>query len=96
MTETMENPRASKRVRLTAAIRLDDLLRRQERREDAEVRRAERVAAQAARERAEALEREQQATPEDMTAREVEQQREAAHRRGVEHLKKVLDSPGVM
>lgn len=90
-TETMENPKASKRVRLSAAMLLDDLLRRKERREDAESRRAEREAARVARERAEASERDPQPTPpEELAARETEQQRELAAERAIANLGKIL------
>ena len=84
------NPHASMRVRITAAGRLDDLLRRQERRETSEVRRAEREAARAARERAEALERETQPTPEELGSREAEQQRELAAERALTNLVKIM------
>lgn len=90
LTDMMENPKASKRVRLSAAMRLDDLLRRQERREDAEARRQDRERVRAAKDQEEALqrEREQQATPERRTAPEAE--REASAERARLNLEKIL------
>jgi len=82
LEDVMENPKASKRVRLSAAIRLDDLLRRQERREDAKARRQDRARVEAAKAQHEALEREQQATP-DMG-------RDPAAERALQNLGKIL------
>jgi hypothetical protein len=58
LEEVMTNPRASRRVRLSAAQRLDDLMRRQERKEVSEARRAERDAVAARKREREALQRE--------------------------------------
>lgn len=49
LEKLITDPRTSKRVRLTAITRLDDLLRRAERAEAAEQRRAERERQQAAK-----------------------------------------------
>lgn len=48
------DPRTSKRVRLTAITRLDDLLKRAERKEEREARRQEREAQRAAKEQEQA------------------------------------------
>jgi hypothetical protein len=85
--EIIANPRASIRVRLTAATRLDAILTRIERREAAEARRAERDAVQAARARERAIEHEQPAAGE-MAARDIE--REQAAERARQNLGKIL------
>lgn len=86
----MEDTQASRRVRLSAAQRLDDLLRRQERREAGEARRVDRERREAAKANAEAmkLEREQQATAEGRTAPKAE--REASAERALQNLGKIL------
>ncbi len=92
LERVMEDTRASRRVRLSAAQRLDDLLARQERREDAEARREERKAQRAAKACAEALERETHPTAEEVEARKAEREHELAVQRANQHLKELLKS----
>lgn len=49
LEDVMRDPKASRRIRLSAALRLDNLLQRAERREASEARRAEREAVRAAK-----------------------------------------------
>lgn len=84
----LANKATSLRTRMSAAKQLDAILTRMERREAAEGRRLDRARVQAAKAQQQALQ--QQPIPEDLAANEVERQREAAVRRGVEHLEKLL------
>ena len=91
LESVMEDPKASRRVRLTAAQRLDDLVARQDRSEAAESRRKEREALRAAQTQQQASNREQP-TPEGIAAREVGRERQFAFEQANLHLKSLLTS----
>jgi len=70
LESVMIDPRASRRVRLSAAQRLDDLLKRRERAEAAEVRRVEREALRAAKREEQALQQTGATVPDTSSADE--------------------------
>ena len=87
LMELMENPKASKRVRLSAALRLDDLLARQERREAAEGRRQERTRLEAAKAQEKASQRE---TPPTAEIPQAGAERDRVAEQALDHLQKIL------
>lgn len=90
LERVMEDTGTSRRVRMSAAQRLDDLLARQERRDDAETRREERKAQSAEKAQQQAVDRETQPPSEEVAARDAERERELAIRKANEHLEKIL------
>jgi len=73
LEDVLRDPKTSKRLKMSAAQRLDGLLQRAERKEASEARRAEREAVRAVQAQREASKSNAIATPEGVSAREAEE-----------------------